>query len=147
MTDPLGTLSVAVGPGLVLPNGTILEIGASLKYSTEDPFAISIVFHTLGGDVSWVFARELISEGLERPAGQGDVKIWPDEPRDEAGIPCCDEPRRILMCLGGVEGDALLEFDATDLSSFLHETVKMVPWGMESAQIDLDIEIDALLAS
>ncbi|MBO1417367.1 SsgA family sporulation/cell division regulator [Streptomyces sp. FH025] len=65
---------------LLLPSGEPVTVPALLSYRTHDPLAVRIVFHTpTAGHVPWVFARDLLAQGLHRPSGHGDVQIWPTE--------------------------------------------------------------------
>lgn len=54
---------------------------ATLQYDRRDPFAVRMAFPapaTLEGtEVAWEFSRELLSEGMDAPAGVGDVRIRP----------------------------------------------------------------------
>ena len=63
---------------LVLSPERSIPVPARLTYRTDDPFAVHITFH-IGSDspVNWTFARELLVEGVFRPCGHGDVRIWP----------------------------------------------------------------------
>ena len=68
-----------VGPG------SWTEVPAVLSYAASDPFAVRIGFGEPGEPVddgiTWLLARELLAAGLERPAGEGDVRLWPARTR------------------------------------------------------------------
>lgn len=51
---------------------------AHLSYDPSDPFAVTVVF-TLDGRVlaRWQLDREMVTEGLSRPVGIGDVRLNP----------------------------------------------------------------------
>ena len=52
---------------LVVSSESSLPVPASLKYESADPYAVHATFHTGAQEsVDWVFARELLSEGLDR---------------------------------------------------------------------------------
>src|SRR3954451_21839765 len=60
------------------------EVPALLSYEAADPFAVRITFGDTGsgpaaaGDgVTWLMGRDLLLVGLDRPAGEGDVRVWP----------------------------------------------------------------------
>jgi hypothetical protein len=123
---------------LVLSPERSTPVAARLTYRTDDPFAVHIDFH-LGAarPVHWVFARELLVEGVFRPCGQGDVRVWPSR----AGA-------RTLLCLAlsSPDGDVLLEAPAGPVSAWLERTLRVVPAGEEDGEADLDAALAALLS-
>ncbi|NEA01265.1 SsgA family sporulation/cell division regulator, partial [Streptomyces sp. SID10116] len=60
-----------------------------------------------GAEVTWIFARELLEEGMSAPAGSGDVHIWP-----------CGRARTVLE-FHSHQGLALVQFDKIVLRRFL----------------------------
>ncbi|MFJ8587643.1 SsgA family sporulation/cell division regulator [Streptomyces sp. NPDC093595] len=123
---------------LVLSPERSIPVPARLTYRTDDPYAVHITFH-VGSDhpVNWTFARELLVEGVFRPCGHGDVRIWPTT-LDGRGV--------VLMALSSPDGDALLEVPAVAVSAWLERTLRVVPPGAESEQLGLDDELAELLA-
>ncbi|MFE0463895.1 SsgA family sporulation/cell division regulator [Kitasatospora sp. NPDC058965] len=87
------------------------------------------------GGHAWVFARELLAEGLRGPAGRGDVHVTPDQ---QGGI---------LIALAGRPGVALLAAPAAELARFLAATEEAVPLGAEAGLIDWDRHLDDLLSA
>ncbi len=109
------------------------QVSAELNFHSRDPFAIRIVFSVDSApSVEWVFSRELLIDGINGPAGTGDVQIFP-----------C--PAGIVFELSSPNGRARLLTDAEAISNFAQETLELVPLGAESRYFDLDREI-ALLA-
>nr|WP_234334928.1 SsgA family sporulation/cell division regulator [Streptomyces sp. NRRL S-118] len=123
---------------LVLSPERSIPVPARLTYRTDDPYAVHITFH-VGSEhpVNWTFARELLVEGVFRPCGHGDVRIWPTT-LDGRGV--------VLMALSSPDGDALLEAPAMAVSAWLERTLRVVPPGAESEQLGLDDELAELLA-
>ncbi|AXI77748.1 SsgA family sporulation/cell division regulator [Peterkaempfera bronchialis] len=123
---------------LVLSPERSVAVPARLSYDAHDPYAVHITFH-LGSDtpVTWVFARELLAEGIFRPCGQGDVRIWPARPGGR-GVLC--------MGLSSPAGDALLEAPAAGVTEWLERTHRLVPPGCEGESLDLDAGLAELLA-
>ena len=72
---------------LVLGDERLIPVAATLTYSVTEPFAVSALFRTTDGDINWVFARQLLDEGLTESVGEGDVVIWPAH--DDAGETIC----------------------------------------------------------
>jgi len=112
-------------------------LAPALRYETDDPLAVRIVFPAEisldGEEVAWAFSRELLAEGLRGPAGEGDVHICP-----------CGQELTVIELHAG-EGVAVLEFRATDLAAFLQRTYGLVPAGTEPALLDLEEGFAALL--
>ncbi|MEU7280861.1 SsgA family sporulation/cell division regulator [Streptomyces sp. NPDC045431] len=123
---------------LVLSPERSIPVPARLTYRTDDPYAVHITFH-VGSDhpVHWTFARELLVEGVFRPCGHGDVRIWPTT---------LDGRAVVLMALTSPDGDALLEVPAVAVSAWLERTLRVVPPGAEAEQLGLDEELAELLA-
>ncbi|MEU0228236.1 SsgA family sporulation/cell division regulator [Streptomyces sp. NPDC006284] len=123
---------------LILSSETSLPVPASLRYDTADPYAVHAAFHTGGEDtVDWVFARESLAEGLHRPAGIGDVQVWPSRSH---GLDV------VCIALTGAEGEALLHAPAKALEAFLKRTDAAVEPGAEHDHLDVDQELSRFLA-
>ena len=135
------TVSAELGLRLVVPQQTIVPLVASLFYSTEDPYAIRIAFHVgLDEPVEWIFARDLLSMGIENREGLGDVVVWPSA-GSEGG-----EPGSVLNIeLSSPFGQAHFEAPVKDISDFLRRTYALVPAGDESDFVDVESELTDLL--
>lgn len=110
---------------------------AVLSYDRTDPFAIRMAFPapaTLEGtEVSWEFSRELLAEGMDAPAGLGDVRIRP------FGYD------RTVLEFHAAEGVAMVHVRTADLRRFLGRTQQLVPVGGEHRFLDLDRSLTDLL--
>ncbi|WP_406354158.1 SsgA family sporulation/cell division regulator [Streptomyces sp. NBC_01635] len=123
---------------LILSPERDVPVSARLGYRTDDPYAVHIAFHTTSGQpVHWTFARELLIEGVFRPCGHGDVRVWPSK-AEGRGV--------VLVALSSPDGDALLEVPTAQLSSWLERTLRVVPPGGESERLGLDDGLAALFA-
>ena len=133
------TATAELGLRLVVPERTAVPLVARLDYSADDPYAIRVTFNT-GEDnpVEWIFARELLTVGIVRPVGEGDVRVWPS--KDESG------DRSVGSALSSPFGQAEFDTQVPPLAEFLHRTYEIVPAGQEAQFIDLDGEIDQHLA-
>jgi len=91
-----------------------------------------------GGEevVEWTFARQLIVDGLDAPAGMGDVRVWPVAE---------DHGTLVALALCSPSGEALFEVPRIALSDFLARTCAEVPVGYEDDYIDIDAELVSLL--
>ncbi|MFJ9727069.1 SsgA family sporulation/cell division regulator [Streptomyces sp. NPDC101209] len=115
-----------------------IPVPARLSYRTDDPYAVHVAFHIHSEQpVDWTFARELLVEGVFRPCGQGDVRVWPTK-TEGRGV--------VLMALSSPDGDALLEAPAAQVSAWLERTLRVVPPGTEGGQLGIDDALDQLLA-
>ncbi|MER7998570.1 MULTISPECIES: SsgA family sporulation/cell division regulator [unclassified Streptomyces] len=123
---------------LVLSPEYSVPVPARLAYRTDDPYAVRVTFH-IGSDspVEWTFARELLVEGVFRPCGQGDVRVWPTK-ADGRSVLC--------FALSSPDGDALLEAPSDAVYAWVERTLRIVPPGTEAARLGLDGELADLLA-
>jgi hypothetical protein len=118
-------------------HGSASPVIAELSYRAEDPYAVHITFAVEQMHVTWTFARELLVLGATKPMGRGDVRVWPD----------LDQIGHTLVCLEISSGDgiALMQCRTSDLYPFIRRVLTAVPLGEESANVDLDAEVAALL--
>jgi sporulation and cell division protein SsgA len=110
-----------------------------LRYESADPYAVHAVFRRAGDEtIEWVFARELLTEGLKAPVGAGDVRVWPIRTRTpcEVGIALISSARTAVLTTG------LLE-----IKSFLKWTEIAVQPGSECFHLDLEAELARILAN
>ncbi|WP_329410431.1 SsgA family sporulation/cell division regulator [Streptomyces sp. NBC_00704] len=123
---------------LILSPERGIPVPARLGYRSDDPFAVHVTFHIDSQTpVAWTFARELLVEGVFRPCGHGDVRVWPTKAEGRAVV---------LMALSSPDGDALLEAPAAPVSAWLERTLRAVPPGSEGAQLGIDDALAELLA-
>jgi hypothetical protein len=139
------TVSAELGLRLVAAEHTVVPLTASLYYSVSDPYAIRMAFH-VGNDepVEWIFARDLLADGLMAPEGDGDVRVWPSLETD----PDDNEYGRLGVInieLSSPFGEALFEAPSEDIANFLNRTYRIVPMGKESDAVDFDAELHGLL--
>jgi hypothetical protein len=120
------------------------EVPALLSYEAADPFAVRITFGDIArgpaaadDGVTWLVGRDLLRVGLDRPAGDGDVRVWPASSTADV----------LFLHLRAPSGEALFELSRATLSAFLRETEALVPVGSEAAVLDLDDELATLLSN
>ncbi|MEV8045004.1 SsgA family sporulation/cell division regulator [Streptomyces griseoluteus] len=123
---------------LILSPERSIPVPARLAYRSDDPYAVHITFHVNSDSpVHWTFARELLVEGVFRPCGHGDVRVWPTKVNGRSVV---------LMALSSPDGDALLEAPTPQVSAWLERTLRAVPPGAEAARLGIDDALDQLLA-
>jgi hypothetical protein len=122
---------------LIDATGEASRLDGELEYTSSDPFAVVAVFRTSHSPIRWVFARDLLAEGLFGPVGDGDVHVWP----------CLDTRGHavVLIELNSPDGEALLQASSREVSEFLQHTFELVPRGAEEMQLDLDETLLQLL--
>jgi hypothetical protein len=101
----------------------------TLRYTTAEPYAVHLVFPTLDPDtqpIVWSLSRELLTAGLHRPAGLGDVHLRPSGTDNTA------------LTLRGKNGTATLSLRSSQLLAFLERTEQRTPSGTEARFIDWD---------
>ena len=131
-------ISAELALRLVVPDRTTVPLLATIEYAANDPYALRVAFHVGNDDpVEWIFARELLTLGMGRLVGDGDVQVWPGPPGGGHGS--------LNMGLSSPYGDALFEVPLAPLAEFLHRTFEIVPAGHETEFVDIETELDDLL--
>ncbi len=131
------TITAELALRLVVPGSASLPVLAAVRYDAADPYAVHVGFRTgVEEVVEWTFARQLLTDGVTREVGEGDVGVWPSHDED-APIVC--------LALSSPSGRALFEVPLGDLVEFLSATYVAVPTGSESDFVDLDAELALLL--
>ncbi|MFG3051088.1 SsgA family sporulation/cell division regulator [Kitasatospora sp. NPDC048239] len=121
---------------LVVSNELSFRIVVDLEYDAADPYAVRFTFHLPGDEpVTWVFARELLLDGISRPSGEGDVHIHP------VGGELSD----VCIVLHSPGGDALLKASAPPLIAFLARTDRLVAMGQELTGGELEAKLADIL--
>ncbi|MGW4381698.1 SsgA family sporulation/cell division regulator [Kitasatospora sp. NPDC004531] len=132
------TVRAQMAMHLVVSSELSFRVAVDLDYDGGDPFAVRLTFHLPGDEpVTWVFARELLVDGLGRASGEGDVHIHP----------VGEELTEIGLVLRSPDGDARLRAAAPPLLAFLARTDLLVPMGQEAAAGDLDQELADILST
>jgi hypothetical protein len=132
-------VAAEIGMRLVVPGHAGVPLLAHLRYRADDPYAIEMALDTGQAEpVRWMFARDLITDGLRHHAGDGDVRIWPSTGPD---------PDLLNICLSSPDGRAHLQAPLTAITGFLDRTFDVVRPGRESECIDIHDELNNLLAS
>ncbi len=137
--NPIASVSTELELRLVVPGGPSLPVLAGMRYQADDPWAVRVAFQTGAEDeaaVEWMFARQLLTDGIRHTVGEGDVRVWPG---DQVG------ERVVNLAMASPSGSALFEIDRDALVEFLQQTYLAVPTGSEEAAVDLDAELALLL--
>jgi Streptomyces sporulation and cell division protein, SsgA len=124
------------------------DVPALLCYDVADPYAVRICFGEVGATgageaevaedgITWLLGRDLLRSGLDRPAGEGDVRIWPSQSAADV----------LFLHLQAPSGEALFEASRATVQAFLRQTDALVPPGAESSVLRLDEELQALLSN
>ena len=139
MNTAPATVTQPVRLELIDGSGAATPIEAELRYDAADPFAVTTVFMTAHSEVRWTFGRDLLSEGLYEPAGDGDVHVWP----------CLDSNGHavVIIELCSPDGEALVQARTGDLRSFVDRMNKAVKPGTESELLDVDAVIASIFAA
>lgn len=136
-TGPIPTIVTAdITLNLVMGAEYGVPVRAEFRYIADHPYSITAHFHTGSESVEWVFARDLLLDGLHHPTGDGDITCWPATVRGE---------RVLCLSLVSPTGQALLEAPAETVDGFLQRCVQVVPLGAEGDFLDIDGLITDLL--
>ncbi len=113
-------------------------ITAVLTYTPSDPYAVRLTF--LRGSretASYVFARDLLADGLDETAGQGDVTVAPHE-----------QPDWLVITLRQDDGYPFEVYIARDdVMNFTARVYWLVPMHREREWIDWDAELATVLGA
>lgn len=122
---------------LVLTSHEHVTVPARLRYGSDDPYAVTFAFHTgTESPVTWTFARDLLADGLLRPTGDGDIRLWPSG----AGRPAV-----LNLALSSPAGRARLAAPLRVVTDWLTHTYQLVPAGRETDDLDVEAELCRLL--
>ena len=139
MTPRPATVSTELRLHLVIPGANTMPVRAGLRYDIDDPYAVQVRFHTASSEdadsVEWTFARQLLTDGVAGPTGEGDVRVWPS-----AGL-------GVSLSLSSPSGRALFQVPLRELVDFLTMSYEVVPTGAESNHIHVDDELALLLGA
>ncbi|WP_191257675.1 SsgA family sporulation/cell division regulator [Amycolatopsis oliviviridis] len=110
-----------------------VKFGVEMSYDPGDPFAVKARFPN---GVEWLFARDLLEEGLVTTSGVGDIRF----------TPCHSHIECVHIELESPDGSAFMKANAWELAEFIERTYDLVPLGTESSRIDFDLEIERLVS-
>ncbi|MEU8925701.1 SsgA family sporulation/cell division regulator [Kitasatospora sp. NPDC048545] len=111
------------------------DLDVAWSYRPDDPYAIDLDFSAFQADAVWTISRDLLTAGIHKPVGEGDVHVTPFD------------DTRMLIALAGSEGVALLATSAAEVDRFVTATTELVPAGSEHTRIDWSGGLEDLLAS
>ena len=121
---------------LVGPTNPPVPVQVELRYDTRDPYAVQAAFRTgRAGWVDWVFSRDLLTEGLIGPVGDGDVRIRPAD------------GDAVEIELSSPSGHATFRATVGDVSDFLGRTHDVIQPGSEDDWLDLEHALGLLLST
>ncbi|MGH3631910.1 MAG: SsgA family sporulation/cell division regulator [Sciscionella sp.] len=121
---------------LLAPRSPAVPVQVELRFDTRDPYAVVAAFRTgRSGWVEWVFARDLLADGLIADAGEGDVGVRP----------AVDDPAVVVLALSSPSGQATFEASAEELADFLDRTYDVVLPGNEHQWVDVDDALAQLI--
>ncbi|MFC0547931.1 SsgA family sporulation/cell division regulator [Kutzneria chonburiensis] len=127
------TVEVGITVGLRGMLGGPVPVPTELRYDPTDPYAVTATFHHGQGDIDWIFARDLLADGLLAPTGDGDLHVNPVVDSDT-----------VLLVLTTPDGAAVMETSAEELAAFLDLSYEQVPPGTEWDHVDFDAELARL---
>jgi len=121
---------------MLLDNGVTVPMPCTLHFTLADPYAVSATFRSARTSVTWVFARELLSSGLVREAGEGDIHITPLQ-RTSGNV--------LRVELRSPDGRAVMEGPRAEIDDFLRSTYDLLPGGLEWTYLNMDAALEQLL--
>lgn len=111
------------------------SVPSVMKWTSEDPLAIEIIFEQATGEISWMFSRDLFADVLAgrcTDAGDGDVHVAKSSSGDS-----------LILTLAVSHVINLKADDLKEVDFFMQNTFAYCPYGEE--EIDIDTAIGKLL--
>jgi hypothetical protein len=137
MATPSGaSVSYEVEMRIMVDGGGSLPMPCTLRYEVTDPFAVSATFRSTDGTVTWVFARDLLAEGLSAPAGEGDIRVSPVHALGRS---------LVRLELSSPAGHAVMEGPLAQVEAFLAMSFDVLPAGYEWQYLNFDTALAELL--
>lgn len=113
------------------------QLRVTMSYDPSDPFAVTATLHSDSGPVRWTFGRELLTDGVHEPAGDGDVVVWPALDHEGRSV--------VVIELHSPDGSFAGQVFTRELAPFIRNMLGVVPIGCESELLDVDAGVERLL--
>ncbi|MFJ9542157.1 SsgA family sporulation/cell division regulator [Streptomyces sp. NPDC101225] len=144
-TDDRGKpeLDALVAGRMSLGEGALHTCDVQMRFSPNDPLVVRLSasrMDPLEGGLHCglcVVSRDLLRAGLDRPTGIGKVHVMP--------LVLPDRPLQLAVLIRGQGQEFKVVLDHQAVVLYLKRTAAIVPFGKETAAIDIDREIDELL--
>ncbi|GGV02679.1 hypothetical protein GCM10010211_82480 [Streptomyces albospinus] len=104
-----------------------LPLATSLFYRAADPYAVEAVFTLNGRPVRWMFARDLLVEGMHGRTGVGDIAVWSNSDSEGA---------HTFIELSPPSGTALVSLPHSRVEEFLNQSTAIAQKGAEYTLAD-----------
>ncbi|MEK2475627.1 MULTISPECIES: SsgA family sporulation/cell division regulator [Streptomyces] len=126
-------MQLLLGPDETIP------VAGRFSYRSDRPYEVEVAFISRGETVAtWLFARDLLIDGLHDEVGHGDVRVWPTHRAGGA--------HRVHIELATDDSVCELAVRTTELTAWLEQTTAIVPPGHEGRHLDIDAHLARLLA-
>lgn len=135
-TPNRNSISREVEMRILLDNGASVPMPCTMTYSVADPFAVSTAFRSTDGTVTWVFSRELLLEGMDHQAGEGDIRIYPIHAVGRS---------LLRIELRSPAGEAVMEGPLEPVREFVAASQDLLPVGLEWQYLNFDVGLAQLL--
>jgi hypothetical protein len=115
-----------------------VAVDTVILYDSVDPYAVTLSFEVgLPEKVEWIFARNLLADGLISRSGEGDVVIYPQELA----------PANTILEVTSPFGQATFIVESRVFFEFLDTSYKIVPMSQEADLVyaGMDGELAELL--
>lgn len=133
------TVAQAVVMQVAVPPEGPQPMKVVLVYDIADPYAVRAEFHIAPeARATWVFARQLMSQGLKEATGDGDVRVSP------SGV---GRDRRVHIVLMAEDCHAHVQAAEVDVVEFLRASYSLCRPGNEHRHLDVSGGLRALLAA
>lgn len=139
--DAPATVTRPVDAQLRISDNCSVSFPTQLHYDVKDPYAVTVTFLVDDDEeVEWVFARDLLKDGLHRQAGDGDVMVRPASQGHSAEA-------EVELVLAAPGGHARVMLPAETLAAFLRASHDVVPPGAEPEHLNVETAILQILSN
>lgn len=122
-------MTAAVTEMILISDPALPPVHAEFRFRSDDPFAVELALSIdQSPAITWVFGRDLLIEGVQGPAGMGDVQVFPVHDGTVIELRSGEQAARLLA-------------HTPDVADFLEGTVELVPAGSESAYLEVESDL------
>lgn len=130
------TVTSDVEMRILLESGVTAPMPCELTYAVTDPYAVKATFRHSEGEVTWIFARDLLRTGVMEATGEGDIRVRPITVGGEA---------LVQLELSSPSGRAVIQAELAEIYEFVEASDNLLPQGMEWQYLNFDNALADLL--
>lgn len=119
------TVTVPAAP-CTSATGTTSQLTAALTWRPHQPLQVDLQLTHHRQTSRWLLARDLLAAGLDAPAGEGDITVFPDLAADGRRV------ELVLRHSAGIGHNLAITLPVAAIRRWLDRTYQTVPAGAEN---------------